>query len=44
MPHGHAAATGLYIISWIIVGKFLADVFAGGFAHITAARALHQSV
>jgi hypothetical protein len=44
MPHGHALGLGLYILSWVIIGKYAADVIAGGFAHSTAARALHQGV
>lgn len=44
MPHSHGMGVGLYILSWVIVGKFVVDVFAGGFAHLTAARALHQSL
>lgn len=43
-PHGHSMALGAYVLSWVILGKFLFDVLAGAYANSTAARALHQSI
>lgn len=37
--HRHVAAQGLLVLSYVIVGKFLVDVLAGGFHQYVQVRA-----
>lgn len=44
MPHKHPMAQLLLIASYIIIIRFAADVFAGGFPASPAVRGFKQSV
>jgi hypothetical protein len=44
MPHRHPMAQLLLIASYLILIRFAADVFAGGFPNSAAVRGFKQSV
>ena len=44
IPHGHALGLGLYIVSWVVLARFGADVISAAYADKPAASTLHQAI